>query len=149
MVVAASPRHRRCRSCAVPVLSLVHGPGRHRIRCSRVHQVHTGTRVYTICGIGYPRTVDRIGVRELRGDLAALVRRAGGGERVVITVDGAPVAQLGPLEPLGPPTLDDLAAAGLVRRPGRTDRPPAPEPFAVPVDIRLPSVIAALRGEPG
>jgi prevent-host-death family protein len=93
--------------------------------------------------------VERIGVRELRRDLAALVRRAGGGERLVVTVDGAPVAQLGPLEPNGAPTLDDLAAAGLVRLPGRPDRPPAPEPFAVPVDVRLASVIATLRGEAG
>lgn len=93
--------------------------------------------------------MERIGVRELRRDLATLVRRAGGGERLVVTVDGAPVAQLGPLEPTGAPTLDDLAAAGLVRLPGRPDRPPAPEPFAVPVDVRLASVIATLRGDPG
>ena len=35
---------------------------------------------------------------------AAAVRRAGGGERIVITVDGRPVAQLGPLEPAPAPT---------------------------------------------
>ncbi|MDG2026545.1 MAG: type II toxin-antitoxin system prevent-host-death family antitoxin [Acidimicrobiales bacterium] len=93
--------------------------------------------------------MDRIGARELRNNVAAVVRRAGGGERVIVTVDGEPVAQLGPLEPTGQPTIDDLAAAGLVRLPGRADHPPAPEPFGVPVDIRLPDVIAELRGEPG
>ena len=91
--------------------------------------------------------MDRVGVRELRNQVAAVIRRAGGGERIVITVDGEPVAQLGPLEPVGAPSIDDLAAAGLVRLPGRTDRPPPPEPFSVPVDIRLPNVIAELRGE--
>jgi prevent-host-death family protein len=93
--------------------------------------------------------MQRIGVRGLRNDVAAVIRRAGGGERIIVTVDGVPVAQLGPLEPTGEPTIDDLAAAGLVRLPGRPDHPAAPEPFGVPVDIRLSSVIAGLRGEPG
>ena len=91
----------------------------------------------------------RVGIRELRNQVAAVIRRAGGGERIIVTVDGEPVAQLGPLEPVGEPTLDDLAAAGLVRLPGRADRPAAPDPFAVPVDARLSSVIAELRGAPG
>lgn len=90
--------------------------------------------------------MDRVGVRELRNQVAAVVRRAGAGERIVVTVDGEPIAQLGPLEPVGQPTIDDLAAAGLVRLPGRTDRPGPPEPFAVPVDVRAPNVIAELRG---
>lgn len=93
--------------------------------------------------------MDRVGVRELRNQVAAVVRRAGAGERIIVTVDGEPVAQLGPLEPSGEPTIDDLAAAGLVRLPGRADRPLAPAPFGVPVDVRLGSVIAELRGEPG
>ena len=93
--------------------------------------------------------MDRVGVRELRNQVAAVVRRAGAGERIIVTVDGAPVAQLGPLEPTGAPTLSDLAAAGLVRLPRRADRPREPEPYGVPVDIRLSSVIAELRGEPG
>jgi prevent-host-death family protein len=90
-----------------------------------------------------------VGVRELRNQVAAVVRRAGGGERIIVTVDGEPVAQLGPLEPTGAPTIDDLAAAGLVRLPGRPDRPSAPRPFGVPVDARPASVIAELRGETG
>lgn len=93
--------------------------------------------------------MQRIGVRELRNQVATVVRRAGGGERIVVTVDGRPVAQLGPLEPAPEPTIDDLAAAGLVRLPGRPDHPRAPEPFPVPVDVRPASVIAELRGEPG
>ena len=68
---------------------------------------------------------------------------------MIITVDGSPVAQLGPIEATGSPTMDDLAAAGLVRLPGRPDRPDPPEPFGVPVDVRLPDVIAELRGAPG
>ena len=51
-----------------------------------------------------------IGTRELRANLAAALRQVGAGERLVITVDGRPVAQLGPLEPAGSPTLADLAS---------------------------------------
>ena len=76
-----------------------------------------------------------------------MVRRAGAGERIIVTVDGAPVAQLGPLEPSAAPTRDDLAAAGLVRLPGRADRPPPPGPAPVPVDVRADAVIAELRGD--
>src|SRR5918994_5940490 len=72
--------------------------------------------------------MDRVGIRELRNNVAAVVRRAAGGERVVVTVDGVPAAQIGPLEAgaRAGVTLDDLVAAGLVRPPGRRDPPEAP-----------------------
>lgn len=70
------------------------------------------------------RVVERLGVRELRNQAATAIRRAGAGERIVITVDGRPVAQLGPLDPgHHPVTLPDLAVRGLVVLPRRTDRP--------------------------
>jgi antitoxin (DNA-binding transcriptional repressor) of toxin-antitoxin stability system len=93
--------------------------------------------------------MERVGIRGLRNDVAAIIRRAGGGERIIVTVDGEPIAQLGPLEATGAPTIDDLAAAGLVRLPGRADHPAPPQPFGVPIDVRLASVIAELRGEAG
>ena len=68
-----------------------------------------------------------LGMRELRADLATHIRRAGAGERIVVTVDGVAVAQLSAVEPGRTPDLDSLAAAGLVRRPLRSDqRNPAP-----------------------
>ena len=53
--------------------------------------------------------MERVGIRELRNNVAAVVRRAGAGERIVVTVDGVPAAQLGPLEATG---------GGHGRRPG-------------------------------
>lgn len=91
--------------------------------------------------------MDRIGVRELRGDLAAVVRRAGAGERIVVTVDGAPVAQLGPVESVdGEPTIDDLVARGLLVRARRDDRP-EPE-FVMPLwaGTRLDRLVREVRG---
>src|ERR1044071_5847412 len=73
-------------------------------------------------------------IRELRANLAAAVRQAEAGHRVVVTVGGRPVAQLGPLDHgRGAPTLDDLAARGLLQRARRADRPPPELVVAMPV----------------
>jgi prevent-host-death family protein len=90
--------------------------------------------------------MERVGVRELRNNVAAVVRRAAAGERVVVTVDGVPAAQLGPLEGAAALSVDDLVAAGLARPPGRRERPAAPEPEDAPVDIRPDAVLDELRG---
>jgi prevent-host-death family protein len=87
-----------------------------------------------------------IGTRELRANLAAALRQVGAGERLVITVDGRPVAQLGPLEPTGAPTLADLAASGLVEPPRRARPSSPPTPADPAVDVRLDRVLAEVRG---
>lgn len=75
------------------------------------------------------------------------MRRAGAGERLVVTVDGRPVAQLGPLEPVDEQlTLDDLSARGQVVLARRADRP---EPtFSMPVwaGTRLDHLVREVRG---
>lgn len=90
---------------------------------------------------------ERIGVRDLRADLAAAVRRAAAGSRVVITVDGRPVAQLGPLTATGALTLDDLIATGAVLAPRRL---PGPHVTAAPVTVwpglRLDRLLRDVRG---
>ncbi len=90
--------------------------------------------------------MEQIGTRELRTHLAAAVRQAGAGERVLITVDGRPVAQLGPVEPTGSPTLEDLAAVGLLDPPRRADRPNPPAALDAAVDVRLDRVLDEVRG---
>ncbi len=61
-----------------------------------------------------------IGIRELRSALATYIRKAQSGERVTITVDGAPVAQITGLTPdLSGVTMSDLIAQGLVTPPRR------------------------------
>ena len=64
----------------------------------------------------------------------------------MVTVDGLPVAQLGPLEAAAAVTLDDLLAAGLVAPPRRRDRPSTPEVEDAPVDVRPDGVLDELRG---
>lgn len=91
--------------------------------------------------------MERIGIRQLRAEVAAQVRRAGAGERVVITIDGRPVAQLGPLEPIDDElTLEDLAARGQLELARRDDRP-EPE-FSMPMwaGTRIDKLVREVRG---
>jgi prevent-host-death family protein len=92
----------------------------------------------------------RVGIRELRNNVASVVRRAAAGERIVVTVEGVPTAQLGPVTPRAAAelTLDDLVVAGLAEPPARRDdlAPEAPDAEDVPVDVRLDRVIDELRG---
>ncbi len=71
-----------------------------------------------------------VGIRELRNQVAAVVRRAHDGERIIVTVDGVPTAQLGPISPAGQPTLADLIAAGLLMAP-RATRPSQVAPVSL------------------
>lgn len=88
-----------------------------------------------------------IGVRELRNNVAAVIRRAAAGERVLVTVDGRPTAQLGPIAPdRTGVTLWDLAAAGLVVPPRRPDRLDAPAPIPVPADLDANRLLEATGG---
>jgi prevent-host-death family protein len=88
-----------------------------------------------------------VGVRQLRAGLAAAVRRAGAGQRIVVTVDGRPAAQLGPIEASGPVpvTLADLAARGQVLAARRADRPPPDLLVPVQVGTRLDRLLAEIR----
>ena len=90
---------------------------------------------------------ERLGIRELRSGVAAAVRRAGDGERIVITVDGRPVAQLGPLEPVeGDATLDDLASRGLISLARRADRPDPSFSMPMWAGSRIDQLVREVRG---
>ncbi len=96
---------------------------------------------------GYRAGVERMGIRELRASAAAVVRRAGAGQRIVVTVGGRPVAQLGPLEPVaGEPTIDDLAARGQLERARRHDRPPPTLEVPMWAGARLDRLLVEVRG---
>ncbi len=91
--------------------------------------------------------METIGVRELRGTVAATLRRAKAGERIIVTADGQPVAQLGPITPdTAGITLWDLAGAGLIEPPRRHDRPGPPTPLPVPADVRADRLLESVRG---
>ena len=89
----------------------------------------------------------QLGVRDLRRELPAAIRRAGAGERIIITVDGAPVAQLGPLEPVdGELSLEDLAARGQLVLARRGDRPETTFVMPMWAGTRLDQLVREVRG---
>lgn len=81
--------------------------------------------------------MDVVGVRELRADLAAIVRRAGGGQAVLVSVGGRPVARLAPLDETIDPSIIP---------PRRTDPPRLGPPIAVWSGVRLDRALKELRG---
>lgn len=77
--------------------------------------------------------MERIGIRELRNQTSGAIRRAMAGERIIITIDGVPAAQLGPLNAGDhPASIADLIAAGLLEGPRATSPPPSAQPIRVP-----------------
>lgn len=94
-------------------------------------------------------TIDRaaIGIRELRGDLAAMIRRAATGQRVTVSVGGRPTAVIGPVEDTGEsPSTTSLVAAGLLLPPRRADRARDAVPIPVWAGVRLDRALREVRG---
>jgi prevent-host-death family protein len=84
-------------------------------------------------------------VRALRAELAAAVRRAAAGERTIVTVNGRPQAQLGPLHDLAP-DLERRGASGAGLPPRRTTRWRPPPAVAVWSGVRIDRALVELRG---
>jgi prevent-host-death family protein len=87
-------------------------------------------------------------VRSLRSQLAQALRRAEGGERIVITVGGRPVAQLGPVEADTDrgPTIEDLVARGLLVAARRDDRPEPTLEVPLWAGARIDRILRDARG---
>ena len=78
----------------------------------------------------YSPRMDRIPIRELRNQASRVVRRARAGERLVITVDGVPAAQIGPVTAEDDDsTLQALVAQGRLLAPRSTEAPTSPSPI--------------------
>ena len=91
-----------------------------------------------------------IGIRQLRADLAAHVRRAAGGETTVISIGGSAAAALTPLpssgEPMGDAPLSSLVAAGALIAPRRSDGRVADGTISTWANVRLDRLLREIRG---
>lgn len=91
-----------------------------------------------------------IGIRQLRADLAAHVRRAAAGETTVISIAGAPAAALTPLamrdEPLSGAHLSSLVASGALIPPRRSDGLMAEGTVSTWANVRLDRLLREIRG---
>ena len=90
----------------------------------------------------------RIGIRELREQASTYIRRAGAGQRLLVTVSGAPVALLGPItsDPRSTLTIADLVAHGAVIAPRRNGKFKPGEAVAVHSGARIDQLLRQVRG---
>lgn len=105
------------------------------------------TTVYTHFDIlAYDPSMANIGVRDLRAQLAAALRRAQAGERLIITVDGRPVAQLGaPETDTYGVSLSDLVARGAIIAPRRRGDFEATAPLSLYSGVRIDRAVNEIR----
>ena len=90
--------------------------------------------------------MERIGIRDLRNHASRVVRRARAGERIIITVDGVPAAQITPIEDgHGKRSIDDLIAAGRVMARSSTVPPRPARPAIAPSPRTSTEVLFGLR----
>jgi prevent-host-death family protein len=92
-----------------------------------------------------------LGIRELRVDLAAHVKRAAAGERTIVSVAGRPVAALVPLSAMrdegsSGPHLPSLVAAGALIPPRRSDGALPTRTVTVWGNVRLDRLLREVRG---
>ncbi len=94
----------------------------------------------------YSSTMQRIALRELRNQASQVVRRARAGERLIITVDGVPAAEIGPIgAAVRAASLEELIATGAVVAPRvRTPSPPL-KPVRAPSGRSSTDVLAEGR----
>ena len=93
---------------------------------------------------------DSIGIRDLRADLAAHVRRAAAGEPTTVSIAGRPVAALVPLSMSGAGTranqLSSLVSAGALLPARRSDGRLPTETVSVWGNVRLDRLLGEIRG---
>lgn len=90
--------------------------------------------------------MERIAIRELRNQASRVVRRARAGERLIITVDGVPAAEIGPVRSAEQATsIDELIVTGaVVAARVKTTAPPA-KPVPAPSGRSSLDVLRQLR----
>ena len=90
--------------------------------------------------------VSKVAMSVLRKELAGFLRRAKNGERMIITVDGKSIAQIGPLEPNGSLDIDQLVASGLVNEPTSFSSTNKPAQMSFPIDVTIETILLEMRG---
>src|SRR3954447_8958484 len=94
----------------------------------------------------YAARMERIAVRELRNHASQVVRRARSGERLIITVDGVPAAELGPVSRSErETTIQELLASGAVIAPRVRTAAPLAMPVRAPAGHSTADVLLQLR----
>lgn len=92
-------------------------------------------------------TVQHVGTRDLRANLAHYLRAASSGHTIFVTLDGQPVAQLCPISNHADSTsVEALISSGLVQAPNNSDRNPSVAPLELPGGLSSDRVLREIRG---
>ncbi len=90
--------------------------------------------------------IEKVAMSAFRKELAGFLRRARNGEQIIVTVDGKPCAQLGPLEPMQSVEIEHLIASGFLTEPASTVSGNSPSTMSFPVDVSLTDLLSEIRG---
>lgn len=93
----------------------------------------------------YNESMDSIGVRALRNDLASNLRRVANGQHLQVTDHGRPIAVIGPADTPSSSSVANAIAAGRVRRPILTGTAATTNPIDVAPGLRLDRVVDDVR----
>ncbi|MDP7068522.1 MAG: type II toxin-antitoxin system prevent-host-death family antitoxin [Acidimicrobiales bacterium] len=92
-------------------------------------------------------TVQHVGTRDLRTNLAHYLRAASAGHTIFVTLDGQPVAQLCPIrEQADATSVEALISSGLVEAPNNSDRDMLVAPFELPGGLSSDRALREIRG---
>ena len=92
-------------------------------------------------------TVQQVGTRDLRANLAHYLRAASNGHTIFVTLDGLPMAQLCPISQQPNKTsLEALIASGLVLAPSNHDREISAAAFELPAGLSSDRALREIRG---
>jgi len=90
--------------------------------------------------------MERIAIRELRNQASRVVRRARAGERLIITVDGVPAAEIGPVSSAErAKSLAELITTGAIVAARVRTAPRPPRPVRAPSGQQSTDVLLQLR----
>ena len=92
--------------------------------------------------------MDRVTIRQLRNDVSRIVARVRAGEHLIVTSNGEPVAEIGPI-PLRPGarTLEELYASGALIPPRARSKPLPATPIRFGRDRSSAEILEELRSE--
>lgn len=98
-------------------------------------------------GMTLSSTVQHVGTRDLRANLAHYLRAATNGHTFFITLDGLPVAQLSPIgQQANQTSLEALIASGLVLAPSNEEREMSAAGFELPAGLSSDRALREIRG---
>jgi len=90
--------------------------------------------------------MDQVSIRELRNDVSRIVARVRAGERLIVTSNGVPVAEIGPItrQP-ATRTLDELIAVGAVIPPRTRAKPKPARPIKFSGPLTTDEILRDMR----